>query len=102
MRESVRAGPSHWADTWSECGGESQSPINIELAKAKYKDIGALDLHTYDKAEGYYFDLTNNGHTGILHHFRSHSAAQDTRAHHLQHLSSIMSISLSDHILQTA
>jgi len=57
------AGPSHWADAYQECGGRSQSPINIEPSKTTQKDIGNFTLTGYDAASD--FDLENNGHTGI-------------------------------------
>ena len=61
----VVAGPSHWADAYPECGGERQSPINIKLDKAKYKDLGNLTLSGYDTSSGHVYKLTNNGHTGM-------------------------------------
>ena len=60
------AGPSHWADTYPQCGGRRQSPINIELGKTEHKDLGDLALKGYNTSSGHGFKLLNNGHTGII------------------------------------
>ena len=66
VRVWLVAGPKHWADSYSECGGRKQSPIDIKQGEATYKDIGNLALSGYDITAGHVFQLENNGHTGTL------------------------------------
>jgi carbonic anhydrase len=46
------------------CGGEHQSPINIEPTQAVVTDYPRLSFVRYDKV--FPETITNNGHTGIF------------------------------------
>jgi len=60
------AGPSHWVNSFPDCGGTRQSPINIKTGEVTRMDVGGLTLSGYDKTSEHEMVLTNNGHTGIL------------------------------------
>ncbi len=53
-----------WPIRIAPCGGEHQSPINIEPSKAVVTDYPRLSFVHYDKV--FPETVTNNGHTGII------------------------------------
>jgi carbonic anhydrase len=53
-----------WPIRIAPCGGEHQSPINIEPTKAITTDYPRLSFVYYDKV--FPETVTNNGHTGII------------------------------------
>lgn len=62
------AGPglieSNWPKEYPDCGGQRQSPINLQTKKVKFnRSLKPLILKGYgdDNLE---FSMTNNGHTG--------------------------------------
>lgn len=55
---------AHWSEEYPACGGESQSPINLQRKKVRYNpSLTALNLTGYE-AQGGEFPMINNGHTG--------------------------------------
>lgn len=55
---------AHWSKEYPACGGESQSPINLQRKKVRYNpSLTALNLTGYE-AQGGEFPMINNGHTG--------------------------------------
>ncbi|NXY40079.1 CAH15 anhydrase, partial [Pomatorhinus ruficollis] len=64
---SSSAGPSHWKELKATCGGNKQSPVNIDRRRLQ-RDGGLGDIlfEGYDQAPPGKWRLTNNGHTGAL------------------------------------
>uniref|UniRef100_A0A8C5JJH4 carbonic anhydrase n=1 Tax=Junco hyemalis TaxID=40217 RepID=A0A8C5JJH4_JUNHY len=64
---SPSAGPSHWKELKASCGGNRQSPVNIDRRRLQ-RDGGLGDIlfEGYDQAPPGKWRLTNNGHTGAL------------------------------------
>lgn len=62
---SSPAGPSHWKELKPTCGGDKQSPVNIDRRKLQ-RDGGLGDIlfEGYDQAPPGKWRLANNGHTG--------------------------------------
>lgn len=57
--------PSHWPSKSVACGGDRQSPININPALAvQDPDMPVLTFNNYDIV--FPQTITNNGHTGKL------------------------------------
>ncbi|KAH0625584.1 hypothetical protein JD844_015163 [Phrynosoma platyrhinos] len=57
-------GPLHWKEIMPTCGGENQSPINIDRRKAqRNKDLDELLFEGYDQAPPGRWRLLNDGHT---------------------------------------
>jgi len=55
-------GPSHWAEEYPSCGGNAQSPININSEKSKFVwRMRQLKFHKYGAALSGSF--VNNGHS---------------------------------------
>jgi len=56
-------GPSYWYKSYPQCGGFSQSPINI-LTNNMVKGItlGPISFYNYNSVASYMFNLTNTGH----------------------------------------
>ncbi|XP_053776833.1 carbonic anhydrase 6 isoform X2 [Desmodus rotundus] len=53
----------HWPKEYPTCGGERQSPINLQRNKVQYNpSLKALNLTGYE-AQGAEFPMTNMGHT---------------------------------------
>ncbi|XP_018424161.1 PREDICTED: carbonic anhydrase 15-like [Nanorana parkeri] len=65
--QNPACGPDHWKDINHNCGGDHQSPINIEKAKAK-KDshLGDITFKGYDHAPPAEWKLMNEGHSVML------------------------------------
>ncbi|KAG8185858.1 hypothetical protein JTE90_004400 [Oedothorax gibbosus] len=61
-----RNGPSAWGETFADCYGRKQSPIDIELADVK-KDPALKDLEfkNYDESV-HSAEVINNGHTAKI------------------------------------
>lgn len=56
--------PSSWPSDAAACGGEHQSPVNIDPKKAiQNPEMPAITFINYDKI--FPQIITNNGHTGI-------------------------------------
>ncbi|NWI63803.1 CAH15 anhydrase, partial [Todus mexicanus] len=64
---SSSAGPSHWKELKATCGGDKQSPVNINRRQLQ-RDGGLGDIlfEGYDQAPPGKWRLTNDGHTGAL------------------------------------
>ncbi|XP_067329248.1 carbonic anhydrase 15-like isoform X2 [Anolis sagrei] len=63
----LQAGPSHWKEIMPTCGGENQSPINIDRWKAQWdKDLDEILFEGYDQAPPGRWRLLNDGHTVVL------------------------------------
>lgn len=62
---SSSAGPSHWKELKATCGGDKQSPVNIDRRRLQ-RDSGLGDIlfEGYDQAPPGKWRLANNGHTG--------------------------------------
>ncbi len=52
-------GPAHWGETYPDCNGTKQSPVDIVVAKAKEKDLPAISFD-YSQVP---VQVVNNGHT---------------------------------------
>ncbi|XP_008936330.1 PREDICTED: carbonic anhydrase 15-like, partial [Merops nubicus] len=57
--------PSHWKELKATCGGDKQSPVNIDRRRLQ-RDGGLGDIlfEGYDQAPPGKWRLTNDGHTG--------------------------------------
>ncbi|XP_020137469.1 carbonic anhydrase 6 [Microcebus murinus] len=54
---------AHWPRQYPDCGGQKQSPINLQRKNVRYNpSLGALNLTGYGAQVGK-FSMTNNGHT---------------------------------------
>ncbi|KAL9834528.1 carbonic anhydrase 15-like isoform 2-T2 [Geothlypis trichas] len=65
--QDPRCGPSHWKELKATCGGDRQSPVNIDRRRLQ-RDAGLGDIlfEGYDQAPPGKWRLTNNGHTVML------------------------------------
>uniref|UniRef100_A0A8B9FME5 carbonic anhydrase n=2 Tax=Amazona TaxID=12929 RepID=A0A8B9FME5_9PSIT len=64
---SSSAGPSHWKELKSTCGGSKQSPVNIDRHRLQRdRGLGDILFEGYDQAPPGKWRLTNNGHTVML------------------------------------
>lgn len=62
---SSSAGPSHWKELKATCGGNKQSPVNIDRRRLQRdRGLGDILFEGYDQAPPGKWRLTNNGHTG--------------------------------------
>ncbi|XP_072271720.1 carbonic anhydrase 15-like isoform X2 [Pyxicephalus adspersus] len=60
-------GPDHWKDINHNCGGDHQSPINIEKAKAKKDNhLGNITFIGYDHASSAEWKFMNDGHSVLM------------------------------------
>ena len=53
-----------WKEHFSACGGEHQSPINLDLKNTIVAEYESFNFHNYDKV--YPEIISNNGHTGTI------------------------------------
>ncbi|XP_050311682.1 carbonic anhydrase 1-like [Anthonomus grandis grandis] len=58
-------GPQYWGNTYSQCVGKHQSPINILTRLTKIKKFPRLEFEHFDKPLGD-VNIQNNGHTVLL------------------------------------
>uniref|UniRef100_A0A8C6QYM9 carbonic anhydrase n=1 Tax=Nannospalax galili TaxID=1026970 RepID=A0A8C6QYM9_NANGA len=57
-------GQDHWPASYPECGGNAQSPIDIQTDSVIFNpDLPAVQHHGYDQPGTEPLDLHNNGHT---------------------------------------
>lgn len=55
---------THWPEEYPTCGGDRQSPIDVQRKKVRYNpSLKALNLTGYE-VQGGDFVMINNGHTG--------------------------------------
>lgn len=55
---------AHWPQHYPACGGQRQSPINLQRTKVRYNPaLEGLKLTGYETQKGK-FPMVNNGHTG--------------------------------------
>ncbi|XP_048754390.2 carbonic anhydrase 2-like [Ostrea edulis] len=54
-----RYGPAKWSETWRECGGKRQSPINLDTSKCTRRNFKLKFNNHGEICRGY---LINNGH----------------------------------------
>eukprot|EP00088_Acartia_fossae_P026938 TRINITY_DN27724_c0_g1_i3.p1 TRINITY_DN27724_c0_g1~~TRINITY_DN27724_c0_g1_i3.p1 ORF type:complete len:307 (-),score=43.64 TRINITY_DN27724_c0_g1_i3:850-1770(-) len=64
-------GADHWSETFSECAGQSQSPIDFKSAELTARSEMALKLLNYNQLP-YDVQAINNGHTLKLEFNTSH------------------------------
>ncbi|KAM4872896.1 carbonic anhydrase 6 [Thomomys bottae] len=54
----------HWVKEYPDCGGQQQSPINLQRRKVRFNpDLQPLELTGYGNSHESSFPMTNNGHT---------------------------------------
>lgn len=59
------AGPSHWKELKATCGGDKQSPVNIDRRWLQRDgSLGDIIFEGYDQAPPGKWRLLNDGHTG--------------------------------------
>jgi len=64
MKKTDPSGPHHWYETYDQCGGSRQSPIDIITANSRSaSQFSPIEYVAYDTKASNYFTLTNNGHT---------------------------------------
>ncbi|CAH6921962.1 carbonic anhydrase 14 [Phodopus roborovskii] len=57
-------GQDHWPTSYPECGGNAQSPVDIQTDSVIFDpDLPAVQPHGYDQLGTEPLDLHNNGHT---------------------------------------
>lgn len=62
---SGAAGQSEWAELFPDCGGFSQSPINVDTSRTVHDPtLAPLEPLGYNQPGKKPFTLFNNGHTG--------------------------------------
>ncbi|KFO92080.1 Carbonic anhydrase 15, partial [Buceros rhinoceros silvestris] len=63
--QDPKCAPSHWKELKATCGGNKQSPVNIDRRRLQ-RDGGLGDIlfEGYDQAPPGKWRLTNDGHTG--------------------------------------
>ncbi|KAM6377395.1 carbonic anhydrase 15-like isoform 2-T2 [Pluvialis apricaria] len=65
--QDPKCGPSHWKELKATCGGDKQSPVNIDRRRLQ-RDGGLGDIlfEGYDQAPPGKWRLANDGHTVML------------------------------------
>uniref|UniRef100_K7FEU7 Carbonic anhydrase n=1 Tax=Pelodiscus sinensis TaxID=13735 RepID=K7FEU7_PELSI len=64
--QDPKCGPSMWKDLAQGCGGDNQSPINIDRHKVQRdSNLGDFHFEGYDQAPPAMWKLSNDGHTVI-------------------------------------
>ncbi|XP_071619443.1 carbonic anhydrase 15-like isoform X2 [Heliangelus exortis] len=65
--QDPQCGPSHWKELKATCGGNKQSPVNIDRRRL-HRDSGLGDIifEGYDQAPPGKWRLANDGHTVML------------------------------------
>lgn len=58
-------GPDHWGDSYAQCSGKHQSPIDIDSAHVTRTVLPKLKMEGFFSTEGDTI-LTNNGHTAMM------------------------------------
>ncbi|XP_063313118.1 carbonic anhydrase 15-like [Pelobates fuscus] len=67
VSQNPGCGPSHWKDINHNCGGNKQSPINIEKSKMKRdSNLGEIIFQGYNHAPSHHWRLMNDGHSVLL------------------------------------
>ncbi|KAM4808100.1 carbonic anhydrase 15-like [Rhinophrynus dorsalis] len=65
--QSPTCGPNHWKDVSHNCGGDRQSPINIERLRVKRDNhLGDIIFQGYNQAPPGRWRLMNDGHSVLL------------------------------------
>lgn len=65
--QDPKCGPLHWKDVSKSCGGESQSPIDIDRRKTRRDGyLDEISFEGYDQAPPGRWRLMNDGHTVIM------------------------------------
>ncbi|XP_049587659.1 carbonic anhydrase 14 isoform X2 [Syngnathus scovelli] len=60
-------GQSEWSEHFPECGGSSQSPVDVVTSQTKYDpDLSPLTPLGYSQHGNRPFTLYNNGHTAVI------------------------------------
>ncbi|XP_033109949.1 receptor-type tyrosine-protein phosphatase gamma-like isoform X2 [Anneissia japonica] len=69
-------GPAFWKTNYNQCGGVSQSPINLDDTVAEVIDLGNFHLEGYfDAPEPGVMKLRNNGHTASVDLLRNYTVS---------------------------
>ncbi|XP_074700547.1 carbonic anhydrase 15-like [Strix aluco] len=76
--QDPKCGPSHWKELKATCGGDKQSPVNIDRRRLQ-RDSGLGDIlfEGYDQAPPGTWRLANDGHTVML------SLASESASEHI-------------------
>ncbi|XP_067396031.1 carbonic anhydrase 15-like isoform X2 [Emydura macquarii macquarii] len=65
--QDPKCGPGHWKDFVKACGGDSQSPINIDRHRVQRdRNLGDIVFEGYDQAPPGKWRLMNDGHTVMM------------------------------------
>ncbi|XP_030074857.1 carbonic anhydrase 15 [Microcaecilia unicolor] len=65
--QDVSCGPAHWKDVNHNCGGENQSPINLDRTRMhRNQNLGNIIFQGYDRAPPGMWRLMNNGHSVLV------------------------------------
>ncbi|XP_054852852.1 carbonic anhydrase 15-like [Eublepharis macularius] len=62
--QDPKCGPLYWKDITKSCGGDNQSPINIDRRKTQRdRSLDEISFEGYDQAPAGRWKLVNDGHT---------------------------------------
>ncbi|XP_061459040.1 carbonic anhydrase 15-like [Rhineura floridana] len=65
--QDPKCGPLHWKDISASCGGQNQSPINIDRRKAQRdRSLDEILFEGYDQAPPGRWRLMNDGHSVVM------------------------------------
>ncbi|XP_071959579.1 carbonic anhydrase 2-like [Antedon mediterranea] len=56
-------GPAYWAESYPPCGGENQSPINIDTSSTEEGNLGTFTFVGFGDVTEKSMKVTNNGHS---------------------------------------